>query len=241
MLLTLLTAAATGALSTLHCWGMCGGIVSALSMGVPDALRARRGALLWISTAYNLGRIASYAVLGTLVGVLAAQGTRLGAGSGAYRGLQALGCATLVIAGLRLAGWLPQSGPLEVLGLRLWRVMGRLGRRLLPLERWHRGFAAGALWGLMPCGLVYAMLPVGAGTGSVAGSALTMTAFGLGTLPGMLFAGYLAGRLGHIARRTSVRRYAGIALIVLASGWFAMQWLGGSTMNDHHHHHGTMG
>ena len=65
MLSTLIMAASAGLLSTLHCWGMCGGIVAALSLGAGSGQTAR----LPLALAYNLGRIASYAGMGAAAAV----------------------------------------------------------------------------------------------------------------------------------------------------------------------------
>lgn len=224
---TLTMAASAGLLSTLHCLGMCGGIVAALALGAPVARRGGRASIA-LALAYNGGRIASYALLGLLAAILAVPAA---AAPWAYRGLQALGLVTLVFAGLRLGGWLSGAGWLERIGLRLWRYVSPLTRRFLPIDRVGRAVPAGLLWGFLPCGLVYAMLPVAAGTGSLQRSALTMAAFGAGTLPGMLVASELANRLGGLRPALALRRYAGATLILLACVWFGLQWLGG----DHDH------
>jgi sulfite exporter TauE/SafE len=242
MLSTLLLAATTGLVSTLHCWGMCGGIVAALSLGAPAALRARPVTLTLLAFAYNLGRISSYALIGALAG--AAAGPALAAGGGtAFRLLQFAGLVALVFAALRLGGWLPRNGAIERIGLGLWRRLSPLTRRLLPVDRMSRAVLAGLAWGFLPCGLVYAMLPVGAATGSAVDGALTMLAFGAGTLPGMIAASALAQRLGALAPLGGLRRYAAAMLIALSCAWFGLQWLGGGQGHAHggHEHGGHPG
>ena len=55
-----------GMLGGVHCVGMCGGIVGALSLGMPA-----RGASRWgVQLGYNLGRILSYTLAGVLAGGL---------------------------------------------------------------------------------------------------------------------------------------------------------------------------
>jgi len=233
MLTTLLLAASTGFVSTLHCWGMCGGIVAALALGAPAGVRARGGAVTGLAVAYNLGRIASYAGLGAVAGLAAT--SAVGAGNViAYRLLQTCGLVALLLAALRLAGWLPRNGLVERVGLRFWQRLAPLTRRLLPIDRASRAVAAGLLWGFLPCGLVYAMLPVSAGTGSAAGGALTMLAFGAGTLPGMITAGVAATRLGGLKPGPGLRRYAAGALIALSLAWYGLQWLGAGDAHSHH-------
>jgi sulfite exporter TauE/SafE len=223
-------AASAGLLSTLHCLGMCGGIVAALALGAPAARRDGR-ASLGLACAYNGARISSYALLGALAALVTLPA---GAAPWAYRGLQAIGLVMLVLAGLRLGGWLGGTGWLERMGLRLWRRMSPLTRRFLPIDRVARAVPAGLLWGFLPCGLVYAMLPVAASTGSPSRAALTMAAFGAGTLPGMLLASTLADRLGGLRPAGGLRRYAGATLVLLACVWFGLQWLGSG--HDHPAH-----
>ena len=189
MISTLLLALGTGLLSTLHCWGMCGSLIAALHSGAPAA-GLPASARHRLTALYHGGRIACYSLLGAAGGSVLP--LSVSAHTAAYRVLQTLAALALVLAGLRLAGWRRGSW-LEALGLRLWRYIAPLTRRLWPVDRPWRALASGLLWGLLPCGLVYAMLPVAAATGSAANGALTLLAFGLGTLPGMLGASLLAG------------------------------------------------
>ena len=63
--ISLLSAFVVGLLGGVHCVGMCGGIVGALSLGLPHS-RSR-----WpIMLAYNLGRIGSYTLAGAIMGAL---------------------------------------------------------------------------------------------------------------------------------------------------------------------------
>jgi sulfite exporter TauE/SafE len=157
--------------------------------------------------------------------------------------LQVAGLLALLSAALRLGGWLPRGGSVERIGLGLWRRLAPITRRLLPIDRTSRALAAGLVWGFLPCGLVYAMLPVGAAGGSAAAGALTMLAFGAGTLPGMVAASSLAGRLGAVSPGGGLRRYAAALLIALSLAWFGLQWLGDGPVDEHagHVHGGAAG
>jgi hypothetical protein len=120
----------------------------------------------------------------------------------------------LALVGLSVAGWLAGLGWLERLGARAWqRVSPALGA-LLPADRAWKQVAAGAVWGWLPCGLVYAALAGSAATGSGVRGALMMACFGLGTVPAVAGVGALAGRLADVARRASTRRLAGATLFV---------------------------
>ena len=101
----------------------------------------------------------------------------------------------LVLMGLHLAGAGRLLARLEALGAPLWRCLQPLAARLLPARTPAQSYAAGLVWGWLPCGMVYAALAGAMFAGSAARGALAMTAFGLGTLPFLLAAGWLAARL----------------------------------------------
>jgi sulfite exporter TauE/SafE len=77
----------------------------------------------------------------------------------------------------------------------LWRRLQPLAVRLTPGWSLAQSYAAGAVWGWLPCGLVYGALALAAASGDPLRGALGMAAFGLGTLPWLLAAGALAARL----------------------------------------------
>jgi len=231
--LGLLGALGAGLLGSGHCFGMCGGIVGAFAMGVAPERRARPGALSLHLLAYNLGRIATYALLGALAGL--AGGALAGALPPAAARLAGRTVAALFLfgLGLYLLGWPQLLAPFERLGARLWRRLEPLGRRLLSPRGVAHAVALGAVWGWLPCGLVYSMLAMAAATGSPARGALVMTAFGVGTLPALVAAGLASGWLGRLARAAALRRLA--AVVYLAAG----AWLLASTLAGGPHRHGA--
>lgn len=220
-----------GLLSAVHCVGMCGGIVTALSLSLPAEIRARRPRLLAYVALYNLGRVASYTLAGALAGGLGSLLWRQ-FGPGLGFGLQLVAGLVLVAMGLYLAGWFPRLAVLEGAGGRIWRRLQPLGRGLMPVNTPARALAFGALWGWLPCGLVYAMLAWSAAAGSALAGAGYMLAFGLGTVVPVAAAGVLAATVTVVLQRAGVRRAAGV--LVIAMGLAAL-W--GAT--GHGHDHGT--
>ncbi len=112
-----------GLFSTLHCLGMCGGIIGALTFSLPPAVRSSRWRLASFVGAYNIGRIASYSLAGAVFGAF---GRRLfHALSPAYGHFLLQGVAALMLAGIGmyLAGWFPRFPRLESLGAPLWRLL----------------------------------------------------------------------------------------------------------------------
>ncbi len=202
-----------GLLGGVHCAGMCGGIVGALTFGLPEERRTGWRGLLF-QLAYSLGRIASYAVAGALAGAL---GVLLAASlpvATAQRLLLGLAGLFMVALGLYLAGWWSGLTRVERLGGRLWRRLEPLGRRVMPVRTPVQALALGAVWGWLPCGLVYSVLIWSMSAGGAWEGAGLMLAFGLGTLPNLLLMGLLAGWLTRWVRQPLVRRAAGALVIV---------------------------
>jgi len=55
-----------GLASSLHCFGMCGGLVGAMTMSLEPRIRQNTPQLGLYTLAYNTGRILSYVVAGFL-------------------------------------------------------------------------------------------------------------------------------------------------------------------------------
>lgn len=214
-----------GLVSSTHCIGMCGGIMGALTMAIPVQAKAKRGLIL---LAYNLGRIASYAFMGLLVGFFAEQIAALGG----ITVLRVLAGLLLITMGLYLADWWRGLTKLEIVGRYLWVYIQPLGKGLMPVNNVPKALCLGALWGWLPCGLVYAALATAMTqpTSFLAGSA--MLAFGLGTLPAVWVAGFAAQQLMRILQQRQVR--IGLALIIIIFGvWTIWGGLGHSHQHQH--------
>jgi sulfite exporter TauE/SafE len=189
-----------------HCLGMCGGIAAALGLG-----GVRSGA---ITLAYQTGRVASYTLLGALLG-FAAGSIDIGAWT---IGLRYLAGLLLIGMGLYIAGWWRGMAALERAGARLWQPVQRLWVHALPLRRWPQGFALGLCWGLMPCGLIYSSLAWAATAQNPVDAASMMLLFGVGTVPAMLATSFGALRLQALLRRRGFK-LAIAALLIGAGAW----------------------
>jgi sulfite exporter TauE/SafE len=209
-----------GLLSALHCVGMCGGIVGALTFSLPQQTRSRWTRLTLFLFAYNLGRTSSYAIAGAAIGSLGAALLGAGVRSLLHGGLRWVAAVVVVGIGLHIAGWLPRIAGVERLGEPLWRRLEPIGRRLLPVRTLPRALLYGSIWGWLPCGLVYTMLISVPAQGDATAGALYMASFGLGTLPVMLATGLAAGKLHRFASDERLRVAAGLAVVAL--GAFAL-------------------
>lgn len=207
----LVSALILGLLGGGHCLGMCGGLMGALTLAIPAEQRARRFRLL---LAYNLGRVLSYASAGVLIGLAGWAMTN----SPAAMLLRVIAALLLIAMGLYLAGWWSGLTRVEGLGRHLWRHLQPIASRLMPVTTLPRALLLGAIWGWLPCGLVYSTLLWAASQGSALDSGLLMLAFGLGTWPVLLATGMAAERLTTLLRKRGVR-IAGGLLVILFGLW----------------------
>lgn len=104
--------------------------------------------------------------------------------------------------------------PRQALGRGLWRHLEPFARRLLPVSSLPRALLLGAIWGWLPCGLVYSTPLWATSQGSALDSALLMLAFGLGTWPVLLATGMAAERVTALLRRRGVRIVGGLMVIL---------------------------
>lgn len=208
----LFSAALMGLLGSTHCMGMCGGIVSALTLGVGN--RSRSMTLFYLC-AYNGGRIASYAVAGALAGLVSLQLFQLVPSEAAPNIARWVFAGFTVALGFYLTGWWKGLAVLERLGGKLWALLQPLGRQLLPIDSPLKALACGLVWGWLPCGMVYTALAWSLTAGDVVTGTMTMAAFGLGTLPSLLLVGAGARFLRNPALRQTLATYAGIFLLAV--------------------------
>jgi hypothetical protein len=209
-----------GLLGGVHCVGMCGGIVSALSF---QAGQPMRGQLLQ-HLAYNAGRILTYGIAGGIVGGIGQAGVFF-AGRQLAPFHYLFANLMLIALGLYMMGITRFLAPFERAGGVLWQKIQPLSRRLLPARTPGQAFAVGIVWGWLPCGLVYSALATALTIGSVTGGMYAMLAFGLGTLPNLLLAGLMAARLRGFVNRPAVKYIGGMTVLLFGAYgcWFALR------------------
>ncbi len=204
-----------GLLGGTHCMAMCGGIVGALTVGMPP------GRHHWpLHLAYNLGRISSYALAGAVLGAVGQAGLLLEGALPVQLALYVLANLMLVALGLYLIGVPHGLTFLERGGQRFWARIQPMTRRFLPATSVSRALPLGLLWGFLPCGMVYSALTTALLTGDALRGAGLMLAFGLGTLPNLLLAGFLLRRFRDIVQGRAVRLASG--LLVLGFGLWGL-------------------
>lgn len=203
----------TGVISSFgHCIGMCGGIVAIYSARRPAAANTgwlRRTTSL---VPVHLGRVTTYTILGALMGFAGSLLEQAGAFVGWQGGLSILVGIVMFAIGLSLMGVLPPTEAIVASVTGSASPMSRM-RGLFGKSSIASSVAIGLLWGLLPCGLVYAMLVNAASTQTIYGGALTMIAFGLGTIPTLLGFGLASGAIAP-QFRGNVMKIAAILVLL---------------------------
>ena len=187
-----------GVLTSLHCVGMCGGIMlsQSLSKKSKNRFEAIQPALL-----YNIGRVISYTILGGLIGAL---GSVFTLSIAAKAAVQIFAGAFMIIMGLNMAGFSAFRKFQIKLPQFACKVKSKSGSPLI----------VGLLNGLMPCGPLQTMQLFALGTGSAAKGALAMFVFSIGTVPLMLTFGALSGLLSK-GYTKKILKFSGVLIIVL--------------------------
>ena len=206
-------------LSGWHCALMCGGIAAGIETNAEKPLLQVSQAHFWRQQLImHLGRICTYLLLGALAG---------GVGAAVWqqdvialqRPLFVVASAILIFLGLKLifrGTARPRVAGLSFGGhlARIWAQY--LGRQASTPARWFSGM----LWGLVPCGLVYSILPLAFLSGTPLAGAAFMLAFGLGTLPNLLLISRFSATLVQFSHYPWVRVFA--ASLLIMSGMFGL-------------------
>ena len=195
----------TGLLGSGHCLGMCGGLVSAFFM----RLNARG---VWPYLAYHGARILIYGAVGVIAAAIGAVVVSTGQ-IGKWQGvLQIVAGLIVIFLGLDLLGVSPIRNGLGFAPIAWLRKQFGLATQKGPVLG---ALIGGAINGLMPCSMTMAMAVKATTAPSVLEGSLLMLAFGAGTLPSMLSASFLFGKLGPRLRGWLLK---GAALFVIALG-----------------------
>lgn len=204
--LVVASAFVVGFLGQVHCIGMCGGIAAVSCGGAARSGGMRRTAMV------HAGRISAYAAQGALVGAAGGLLADHAPFAHAQLAVRVVAALVLVGAGLHIAGIAHVLGPLErLLAAPLARARAWLGA---PSTGASGDLLRGVGWGLLPCGLVQGALALALATASGPAGALTMVAFGIGTTPVLVAVSQLTRRSFGGLMGASVRRAAGVLIII---------------------------
>ncbi|MEW6992745.1 sulfite exporter TauE/SafE family protein [Colwelliaceae bacterium MEBiC 14330] len=225
-----------GLLGSGHCLAMCGGITTMLTSAIKSApnKQSTHGDIavsqpstkpafasptshlqpvsrLNLVVCYHLGRIGSYCLIGTIVGftgAIAAKNVGL-----PIAGLRLIAALFLIFLGLYIGQWLFWLNKVEALGKGLWRYLSPLAKHVIPVDSAKKALGLGAIWGWLPCGLVYSTLTWALASGSAFTGAGIMLFFGLGTLPALVALSFSLASFKKLLAKVTFKKITAISLI----------------------------
>jgi len=113
-----------------------------------------------------------------------------------------------------LAGSRTGLNRIESVGYRFWRRLQPFTRHFIPVRDKIQALLLGALWGWLPCGLVYTALLLVLASGDAVVGGLTMIAFGLGTLPMLMLIGITSEKINQWRTNARFRSLMGSVIIL---------------------------
>lgn len=226
----LISAFLIGLMGAGHCIGMCGGLVAALSFALPAGSVVKKIVYLF---AFSIGRVASYTLIGLAAGFI---GWSVFSMTG-FPYARILAGLLLILLGLYYADWWRGLAYVESAGSKIWQYIKPIADKFVPVTKIRHALFLGALWGWLPCGLIYTALTFAfthADTSPYQG-AYVMFFFGLGTLPAIIGGGFATNSLLKILKSKNIRRVLAVGYIVfgLAIIYFA---LAHASHGDHSSH-----
>lgn len=208
-----------GILTSIHCVGMCGGIM--LSQSITKESNSRFQAV-YPAILYNTGRVVSYTLIGGIAGAL---GSVFSLSLNVKAGLQLAAGIFMVMMGLNLAGF----SLFKRFNIKLpWSSCNIRKKPKSP-------FLVGVLNGLMPCGPLQTMQLYALGTGSAVNGALSMFLFSMGTVPLLLTFGAVTGFLskGYTKKLLRLSGFLVIILgLIMGSRGLALSGIGIPSFNE---------
>lgn len=195
----------TGLLGSGHCLGMCGGLVSGffLKLGAKG---------VWPYLAYHMARVGIYGIVGLIAAAIGAVLVSTGQFGRLQGILQIIAGVVVILLGLDLLGVSTFRNRVGFAPIAWLRRQFMLAVQKGPVVG---AMIGGAINGLMPCSMTMAMAVKATTAPSVLEGGLLMLAFGAGTLPSMLSASFLFGKLGPKLRGWLLK---GAAIFVIVLG-----------------------
>ncbi len=217
-----------GVLGGAHCIGMCGPLVTMYAKrmqprpdgGTATASRIDRRSHLTMyevrqHALFNLGRAASYTVMGALFGALGAllfvTSGELAAIADLVRGAVGILIGLFIVA---VGGKYVLGGTTGIQVPGVGRVTNWLGGEIHRFVNSPSIVGLGAIHALLPCPMLYPAYLFAFATGSPISGAIALGALGIGTIPAVFLYGTVIESVG-VLHRQRLHRLLGVAFIVL--------------------------
>ena len=195
MLWFILSAWVLGFLGSAHCIGMCGPLAMSLPMANSSNTEKIFKALI-----YNLGRICTYAMYGSLIGI-----TQSLVKPFLFQNQLSILIGVLLIGVSMYFIFFKNKSIIFSKTNKFQQIIINALGKLYQSNSSKNIFLIGMLNGLLPCGLVYVALASAFASGTIFKSIVFMSFFGLGTLPAMwgmvIFAQYFSPLLRSYLRK----------------------------------------
>ncbi|MCM2681192.1 sulfite exporter TauE/SafE family protein [Echinimonas agarilytica] len=201
-----------GLLGSGHCLAMCGGLASAFGMNTQGS-KAKRS---WLILVAQLGRIVGYGCIGLLFGGSLAFAQSFLDTKSSLIVLRFFASFMLLAMGLYVGGWWFGLKKVERLAVPLWRRLKPIQQRFIPFQNAYQALIVGFIWGWLPCGLVYSALITSATAADPWLSAMSMMAFGAGTIPAVWGIGIAGASIHSLLRHAVFRMLSGCLLVIYA-------------------------
>lgn len=196
------------------CLAVTGGLLLSIS-GTWSQATAGQGTLKRFQPHlfFNLGRLASYAILGGLIGVL---GKAIAVSPQMSGILTVLAAAFMVLTGLSMLNVIQKNPLLVSLPKRFQNAIHDVSADGKGKKKFGAPFLIGAATFFLPCGFTQSLQLYAMTTGSFEKGALVMLVFALGTMPALLG----IGALSTFTKGTPYRlflKFAGAFVLILGA------------------------
>jgi len=195
-----------------HCIGMCGGFIVTYTTAKikPEDSKLKQATYHLL---YNFGRVTTYTLLGALFGGFGA----LWEVTPLTRAIMFFVAGVLMIVmGFSFAGKLKFLNSIEV-PIAHYSWFKKIFTDQIASPTPKSFFILGFINGLVPCGLVYAMLVTAITTGSIFYGALVMFIFGIFTIPSLFSFAFIVGLFAQQKFRSIMIQLAAITLVLFGS------------------------
>lgn len=201
----IITAFLLGLYGSGHCISMCGPVVGILGMNT----QTNRITAAFL---YNLGRITTYSFLGIIAAILSIAMNDLKPIQLALRYLAGI---LMLFVALQFFGFPKFLAFVERPLKNFTKPITKLSQRFFPINTKLRAYCAGMVWGLFPCGMVYAAFAISLSATSFIQAPLIMFSFGFGTFAVMVSLSIFGNYAGKFLTHPKLRIASGILILAM--------------------------